>query len=286
MRRPAGRIFCLARPDSNRCAGGRFCCIIYCRDAEKLSGFAGTSRDARRGGGTMHQWLPRLRPDTRWRYVPPGWDPKCLQAPGLPKPPEPAGPPAAWVFPCPNPGCDTELVILPEHAGVWVECPTCGLRFVCPRAASASTVAKAQAQIQAARPAPQESKAVGALESLSRANRTPGSFPAPARTHTPFATGAQPKSAPTPRPKPTVLAVAGKQRAEPRVHLGPRAGPAPAAAAPHRRNEDLALTWIVALAAAGGVIVAGLLSETPDLALGSLVFIALAAVRTALVYRR
>jgi len=38
-----------------------------------------------------------------------------------------------WAFLCPNPLCDTELVIFPEYAGATVECPTCGFAFLAPR---------------------------------------------------------------------------------------------------------------------------------------------------------
>ncbi|MBE3123965.1 MAG: IBR domain-containing protein, partial [Planctomycetes bacterium] len=109
-----------------------------------------------------------LRPETRWRYVPKGWDPSCLWPNGRPpiSPPDADEPQAAWIFPCPNPGCESELVILPEQAGFWVECPDCGLRFCCPRPASPEVVAKAKAM----RPAPpQETKAAGALEALAKA---------------------------------------------------------------------------------------------------------------------
>jgi len=46
-----------------------------------------------------------------------------------------AGPPPtkAWALICPNPRCDTELVIMPDQSGQWVVCPTCSFRFVAPR---------------------------------------------------------------------------------------------------------------------------------------------------------
>jgi len=38
-----------------------------------------------------------------------------------------------WAFLCPNPTCDTELVVFPEYAGATVQCPTCGFAFLAPR---------------------------------------------------------------------------------------------------------------------------------------------------------
>ncbi|MBL7139756.1 MAG: hypothetical protein ISS74_02505 [Planctomycetes bacterium] len=38
-----------------------------------------------------------------------------------------------WAFLCPGPFCDTELIILPEQVGQWVQCPTCGLQIQAPR---------------------------------------------------------------------------------------------------------------------------------------------------------
>ncbi|MFO8015045.1 MAG: hypothetical protein R6X20_17295 [Phycisphaerae bacterium] len=38
-----------------------------------------------------------------------------------------------WAVLCPNPLCDTELVIFPEYAGATVECPACGFAFLAPR---------------------------------------------------------------------------------------------------------------------------------------------------------
>ncbi len=51
-------------------------------------------------------------------------------------------PPLTWAFPCPNPTCDSELVVLPEQAGRTVECPTCGFRFEAPRVVSAKLAAR------------------------------------------------------------------------------------------------------------------------------------------------
>ena len=41
---------------------------------------------------------------------------------------------------CPNPTCDTELVIPPDAVGAWVECPTCGLQFQAPSPGSPEIV--------------------------------------------------------------------------------------------------------------------------------------------------
>ena len=37
-----------------------------------------------------------------------------------------------WAFLCPNPMCGTELIVLPEQTGQWVECPSCGLQLRAP----------------------------------------------------------------------------------------------------------------------------------------------------------
>ncbi len=37
-----------------------------------------------------------------------------------------------WAFLCPNPICGTELIVLPEQTGQWVECPSCGLQLRAP----------------------------------------------------------------------------------------------------------------------------------------------------------
>lgn len=37
-----------------------------------------------------------------------------------------------WAFLCPNPMCNTELIIFPEQTGQWVECPSCGLQLRAP----------------------------------------------------------------------------------------------------------------------------------------------------------
>ena len=37
-----------------------------------------------------------------------------------------------WAFRCPNPSCDTELIIFPDQTGEWVECPSCGLQLRAP----------------------------------------------------------------------------------------------------------------------------------------------------------
>ncbi|KPK45493.1 MAG: hypothetical protein AMK72_10935, partial [Planctomycetes bacterium SM23_25] len=38
-----------------------------------------------------------------------------------------------WAFLCPNPLCDTELVVFPDHSGERVRCPSCGFEFMAPR---------------------------------------------------------------------------------------------------------------------------------------------------------
>jgi hypothetical protein len=84
---------------------------------------------------------------------------------------------SAWAILCPS-GCDTELIILPDHAGQWVECPTCGFRFLGPHPAQPRMVAEARAR--AARAAAKEAETAGRLAALSKTGAQPASSAAKA----------------------------------------------------------------------------------------------------------
>ncbi len=228
-----------------------------------------------------------LQPEKRWRPFPQAapaarMRPAAFQAPVLP-PPDAEGPRAAWAFACPNPFCDTELVVPPEQAGLWVECPECGLRFLLPLRVAAAAAKRAEKKSapkaeawpetpakSVPPPAAKESRTLGALEALAQASRAPGSAPAPA--------GIRRASSP---------ATAGvDRRAERRMPMWQRLDATAAAEQGRKGRPDLALTWVVALAAAAGVVVAAFASGVQDLALGAIVFVGLAGVRTVMVARR
>ncbi len=59
-----------------------------------------------------------------------------------------------WAFHCPNPDCDTELVIFPEYAGAAVQCPTCGFAFLAPRVVPLRIVPEAEGDADAGTPRP------------------------------------------------------------------------------------------------------------------------------------
>jgi len=126
-------------------------------------------------------------------------DPPGPAAPASPQPPAevPRGSQRVWAFLCPNPTCDTELVVFPEYAGSTVECPTCGFSFICPRVVPLQIVPEADADgtASAARPfAPgarlaQRSTAAGPPRP-SAAPPKPPPPPAPPPSETPKATPA------------------------------------------------------------------------------------------------
>ena len=59
-----------------------------------------------------------------------------------------------WAFLCPNPTCDTELVVFPEHAGATVQCPTCGFAFLAPRVVPLQFASEPQGNGGSAAPRP------------------------------------------------------------------------------------------------------------------------------------
>ncbi len=234
----------------------------------------------------------------------------------------PAGPPSeppkvAWAFLCPNPTCDTELVVLPDQAGMLVECPTCGFRFTAPDAAGLADAPQAVEPVLDAK----ESGAADALGSLAgperRRRRDRGAaeavyIPVPPRRpprqadagidiselHGPAgkgAPGAERRSRASRRLGLGQLLVARTLQREPHVHVpDPKSGPvpgtsatppqAPPAAPPRPKvTAGLVLTWVVAVLVSAGIAAAALAIGKPDLALVGLLFIGLAVLRTVLV---
>ncbi len=57
---------------------------------------------------------------------------RIVQAGATAAPAPPSGAKQVWAFLCPGPMCDTELIVPPEQAGQWVECPTCGCQMRAP----------------------------------------------------------------------------------------------------------------------------------------------------------
>lgn len=129
-----------------------------------------------------------VRPESR-RYLPAkgadslhrlSLDPLFAMVPFIPLP----DPKSAWAILCPA-GCDTELIILPEYTGAWLECPTCGFRFIGPHPAQPQLVAKARAA--AARARADETRMAGALAALARRGEASSDPFEPAETKPPAA---------------------------------------------------------------------------------------------------
>jgi DNA-directed RNA polymerase subunit RPC12/RpoP len=201
----------------------------------------------------------------------------------------------ACLFLCPNPTCDTQLVVLPEQARRPVECPTCGFRFIAPEpipteGAFASPLPQ---------PVQQESKAADALDALV-VDEFPKA-PRPASMvggHQQYAAPPLPTRAEltaeklgeafhtTDRRKITRIGVGERllattlNRAEGRTRN--RAAPAGGSS----RAAELVLTWAIAVLASGGITAAGLMGGRPEFALGSILFVGLAVIVTVLMLRR
>ncbi|MBM4017651.1 MAG: hypothetical protein FJ288_04870 [Planctomycetes bacterium] len=177
-----------------------------------------------------------VRPDSR-RYLKahgpgdvhrPGLDALAPMVPFVPLP----GPQAAWAIMCPG-GCDTELIILPDYTGAWVECPTCGFRFLGPHPAQPHLVELARAA--AARAAAEERQTAGALAALARPS--PGPSPSPALSPAPPAAAVAAENGPpsqdlTPDQSKALAALEAIEKAS------RAAGPSPAA--PRTRRQIVA----------------------------------------------
>jgi len=126
--------------------------------------------------------------------------PRDVAAPASPGPPadEPHGSQRVWAFLCPNPTCDTELVVFPEFAGSTVECPTCGFTFICPRVVPLQVVPESGAAGSPPAPRPfapgarlaQRSGDAGVMRSLRPPAPPPHPPAGPPRSEKPKATPA------------------------------------------------------------------------------------------------
>ncbi len=257
--------------------------------------------------------------------------------PAAPSPP-PIGGQRVWAFMCPNPLCDTELVVFPDHSGELVQCPTCGFEFAAPRVVPMQIVAEedvARPPLRGfapgavvARPAappsrpspsptspsanrpptPETKQAAAALDTL--ASGIPLAPPAPQAPETPEAprpprapgTGtaadalealaraaAQPGAHPAPprverRDTPRVDGRPARRTAA-RANLAPSLPETPARSPSGRKRADLVLTWVVAVVVSVGLGLAAWIVKVPDLALGSILFVGLAGLRTFLIAR-
>jgi hypothetical protein len=119
-------------------------------------------------------------------------------------------------------------------------------------------------------PAAEARKAADALDALALAAAQYNRQPAPPK-------GAERRAEPR-------VNVAPTRRIQPRVELAvgplPRRSPLPA-----RQRADLVLTWVVAVVVSAGLALAAWAVAVPDLVLGSVLFVGLAAIRTFLVLR-
>ena len=119
--------------------------------------------------------MRKVRPESRrWVAPQPLGSPLRLSVDSLldavPFVPLPDPKKSAWAILCPS-GCKTELIILPEYAGQWVECPTCKFRFLGPHPAQPQMVAEARAR--AARLAAADEEMAGLLASLAKVELPP-----------------------------------------------------------------------------------------------------------------
>jgi len=237
---------------------------------------------------------------------------------------------------CPNPICDTELVVFPGDSGELVQCPTCGFEFTAPRVVplqiaspegiarpperafapgaviarppspsppptpslppstgapapgtqqTAAALAGLANGVPVAPPTPQPSEApeaptpprvpmrgstAGALDALAQAAAQPGAHPAPARVER--------RSTPRPGAKP-------ERRGAARANIAPALAQTPARPTNGKKRTDLVLTWSVAGVVSVGLGLAAWVVNVPDLALGSILFVGLAGLRTFLVVK-
>lgn len=194
-------------------------------------------------------------------------------------PPAPAN---VWAYRCPSGTCDTELVILPEQEGQWVECPTCGHQFIAPHLEPAPPDASGPAAPEMPAPPkrPTDSQVVGWLVGGLRPPRpTAGQGTAKERT-----SAAE------------VLEMLARQAQAPGVPVAP-ARPAPEAPPRHHRRpavhgpqytkrEVLTILWIAAAAICGIGVLAAAMVGAQVVALAAVPFVAMAVLWTIVIIRR
>ena len=118
-------------------------------------------------------------------------------------PPEPPSPKArhqggqrVWAFLCPNPTCDTELVVFPEYAGSTVQCPACGFTFLAPRVVPLQIASEGEEGDGPRPPRPFAPGAMMARRGPPASPRPPRSAPRPPALPVPAAPPAPPPAPP------------------------------------------------------------------------------------------
>ena len=115
-------------------------------------------------------------------------------APDADAPAPPSGAKQVWAFLCPGPLCDTELIVPPEQAGQWVECPTCGCQMRAPHVVPGEDSEEEWEALQrmpdpfarrTLRAEPVSPDAVAALDALARLSQDPDVFAGPTNPRPP-----------------------------------------------------------------------------------------------------
>jgi hypothetical protein len=199
----------------------------------------------------------------------------------------------ACLFLCPNPTCDTQLVVLPEQSGQPVECPTCGFRFIAPVPVLTEGPAPLAQSVE------RDPKAAETLDALVVDEVLKAPRPASmVGGHQQYAAPALPTRAEmtaeklgeafhgTDRRKAARIGVGERLLATTLDRAESRSRKQAALAGDSSRATELVLTWAIAVLASGGITAAGLMGNRPEFALGSILFVGLAVVITVLTLRR
>jgi len=202
-----------------------------------------------------------------------------------------------WAFLCPNPMCGTELIVLPEQTGQWVECPSCGLQLRAPEVIPGKDDALYPVRIRMdvpQRPVRRRKmpadQAADVLDSLARgsyesAETPPGATEEPPASQAPsdlrFRDESQPLAESTlrealPKPLDEPPWVQPVVRAEP-VRVARPTLPGRGA---RKFRPNLVVVWVVAVLAAAGIGFLAWLTGLPDLAAGSILAVGAALLWT------
>ena len=222
-----------------------------------------------------------------------------------------------WAFLCPNPLCGTELIVLPEQTGQWVECPSCGLQLRAPEVVpgkddtlypvrapkSSGPIPKGSVWTSIRMDVPQRpvrrrkmpaDQAADALDSLARASHEGAETPPgvteeppapPAPSELRFRDESQPLAESTlrealPKPLDEPPWVQPVVRAGPVLQGRPVARPTLPRPAARKFRPNLVVVWIIAVLAAAGIGFLAWLTGLPDLAAGSILAVGAALLWT------